>query len=214
MTRSVSRCCGLKKPKTIPRWAMSLRARYTKNPDKSTRPLTHPFAHSLSLRAPLRSFICSLAHFAHSLARETVNDWMAIYSVFCSILDQSEWPPSTFARGNSAAKADVESRLYHQRGVSSSSCRFARPTRRRFPLPRFLHQNASLGLVLGSFSTIFCLKTPTWQLIITQLIADFWDLLVHEYTKAMTHWHNNGLFKNKYRGVLQMRLLHYHSFYH
>jgi len=31
----------------------------------------------------------SLAHFAHSLARETVNDWMAILSVFFSIFDYS-----------------------------------------------------------------------------------------------------------------------------
>ena len=35
------------------------------------------------------SFACSLGHFAHSRARGTVNDWMAIYSVFFSILDHS-----------------------------------------------------------------------------------------------------------------------------
>ena len=34
------------------------------------------------LLAPLRSLIRSLAHFAHSLARGTVNDRMAILSVF------------------------------------------------------------------------------------------------------------------------------------
>ena len=40
-----------------------------KNRDVSTGPLACPFARSL-------------AHFAHSLARGTVNDWMAIYSFF------------------------------------------------------------------------------------------------------------------------------------
>ena len=42
-------------------------------------------AHSLAcsgLLASLRSLICSLAHFAHSLARGKVNDWMALLSVF------------------------------------------------------------------------------------------------------------------------------------
>ena len=64
-------------------------------------PLAHPFARSLApltrslapdcslrSRAPLRS----LAHFAHSLARGTVIDWMAIYSVFSSILAHSGLP--------------------------------------------------------------------------------------------------------------------------
>ena len=58
-----------------------------KNRDVSTRPLARPFARSLapltrllaldfSLRSrpPLRSLIRSLAHFAHSLTRGTVND--------------------------------------------------------------------------------------------------------------------------------------------
>ena len=73
------------------------------NTDCSTGPLARPFARSLapltrslasdcSLRSrpPLRSLVCSLAHFAHSLARGTVNDWMAILSVFFSIFDHSE----------------------------------------------------------------------------------------------------------------------------
>ena len=68
------------------------------------RPFTHslaPFAHTarshrsfalltcslappylLCSHAPLCSLVCLLAHFAHSLARGTVNDSMAIYSVF------------------------------------------------------------------------------------------------------------------------------------
>ena len=63
-----------------------------KNRDESTGPLACPFAHSLALltrsiapdcsirsRPPLRSLVRSLAHFAHSLARETVDDWMAIF---------------------------------------------------------------------------------------------------------------------------------------
>ena len=70
--------------------------------DVSTEPLARPFArllppltHSLALdcslcsRPPLRSLIRSLAHFAHSIARGTVNDWMAIMSVFFSIFDHS-----------------------------------------------------------------------------------------------------------------------------
>ena len=56
-----------------------------KNRDVSTRPLAHPFARSLApltrslapdcslrLRPPLHSLVCSLAHFAHSLARGKV----------------------------------------------------------------------------------------------------------------------------------------------
>ena len=73
-----------------------------KNEDVSTGPLARPFARSLaplthslapdcSLRSrpPLRSFARSLAHFAHSLACGTVNDWMAILSVFFSFFDHS-----------------------------------------------------------------------------------------------------------------------------
>ena len=50
-------------------------------------PLTHSIVPPCSLRlcAPLCSLFCSLAHPAHSLARGTVNDRMAIYSVFFSI---------------------------------------------------------------------------------------------------------------------------------
>ena len=80
-----------------PLWSIT-----AKNKDCSTGPLACPFAHSLapltrllapdcSLRSrpPLRSLVPSLAHFAHSLARGTVNDWMAILSVFFSIFDHS-----------------------------------------------------------------------------------------------------------------------------
>ena len=81
-----------------PLWSIT-----AKNTDCSTGPLARPFARSLapltrslapdcSLRSrpPLRSLVRSLAHFAHSLARGTVNDWMAILSVFFSIFDHSE----------------------------------------------------------------------------------------------------------------------------
>ena len=53
--------------------------------------LTRSLAPDCSLRSrpPLRSLVRSLAHFAHSLARGTVNDWMAILSVFFSIFDHS-----------------------------------------------------------------------------------------------------------------------------
>ena len=43
----------------------------------------------LRSRPPLRSLVCSLAHFAHSLARGTVNDWMAILSVLFPVFDHS-----------------------------------------------------------------------------------------------------------------------------
>ena len=46
-------------------------------------------AHALRLRAPLRSLAFSFIHFAYSLARGQVNDWMAIYSVFISTLAHS-----------------------------------------------------------------------------------------------------------------------------
>ena len=61
-------------------------SRIIKNPDENTGPLACPFAHLLTTlsrplaphcllrsRAPLRSLIRSLAHFAHSLARGKVN---------------------------------------------------------------------------------------------------------------------------------------------
>ena len=51
-------------------------------------PLTRSLAPDCSLRlCPLlHSLVCSLTHFAHSLACGTVNDLMAIYTVFFSIL--------------------------------------------------------------------------------------------------------------------------------
>ena len=76
-----------------------------KNTDFYTWPLAYPFAHSLapltrsliqdySLRShfPLRSLIRSLAHFAHFLTCGTVNDWMAILSVYFSIFNHSVAP--------------------------------------------------------------------------------------------------------------------------
>ena len=73
----------------------TLWSRITKNPDESTQPLARPFPRSLApltralappcslcSHTPLRSFVRSHAHFAHSLARGKVNDWMAIFSVF------------------------------------------------------------------------------------------------------------------------------------
>ena len=77
-------------------------ARITKNPDKSTGLLARLFARSLTpltrslapdcslcLCPLLRSLVCSLTYFAHSLAGWTVNDKMAIFSVFFSVLDHS-----------------------------------------------------------------------------------------------------------------------------
>ena len=50
---------------------------------------TKVLGHSL-----IRSLFCLLAHFAHSLARGTMNDLMAIYSVFFSILAHSVLTPT------------------------------------------------------------------------------------------------------------------------
>merc|ERR1712002_811446 len=85
----------IKKSSTL--WSIT-----AKNTDWSTGPLARPFARSLTLLTrslapdcslcscpPLRSLVLSLTHFAHSLARGTVNDWMAILSVFFSIFDHS-----------------------------------------------------------------------------------------------------------------------------
>ena len=64
-------------------------------PDSSTGPIIRPFprtahfARALSCD-PLRSLVCSLAYFTHSLARGTVDDSMAICSVIFSILNHSE----------------------------------------------------------------------------------------------------------------------------
>ena len=73
----------------------ALWARITKNTNWSTGPLARSFVHSLTpltfslathylfhSRAPLRLLACSLAHFAHSLARGKVNVRMVIYLVF------------------------------------------------------------------------------------------------------------------------------------
>ena len=57
------------------RFASSLWSKIEKNTDVSTGPLARPFARSL---APL--------------TRGTVNDWMAIYSVFFSILTHCVFP--------------------------------------------------------------------------------------------------------------------------
>ena len=75
--------------------------RTAKNSDMSTGPLACPFAHaraplthslappcSLRSRAPLHSFVCSLAHFTHSLARGKVYNLM---SQFHLVLKQSAW---------------------------------------------------------------------------------------------------------------------------
>ena len=95
----------------------ALWSKTAKNTDCSTGPLARPFARSLapltrslapdcSLRSrpPLRSLARLLAHFAHSCADGKVNDWMAIYSVFFSILvhnasSSSSLPPSSVRPG-------------------------------------------------------------------------------------------------------------------
>ena len=74
--------------KDSPLWA-----RTTRNTDRSTgRPFACslvPLTHLLAPHYLLRSRVRLLALFAHSLARGTVNDLMAISSVFFSILAHS-----------------------------------------------------------------------------------------------------------------------------
>ena len=75
------------RPEPRQRNAVALWSRTIKNPDASTGPLPRPFACSLTLltrlfashcslhlRTPMRSLICLLAHFTHSLARGKVDD--------------------------------------------------------------------------------------------------------------------------------------------
>ena len=98
--------CKCNVPVSIPQikvtqWSNALWARTTKNADWNTGPLARSLVrsfarslapltsllvphYSLCPRTPLRSLACSLTHYAHSLARGTVNDRMAIYSVFFS----------------------------------------------------------------------------------------------------------------------------------
>ena len=89
----------------------------TKNADMRTGPLTRPFACSLapltcllildcSLRSrpPLHSLVCSLVHFAHSLACGTVNNLMAFVSVFFLFFDLSV--PLNDLKNSKKAKRD------------------------------------------------------------------------------------------------------------
>ena len=65
-------------------WSVALWSGTNKNRDVSTGPLARPVARllapltrSLAPDCSLRSLVCSIAHFAHSLARGTVNNWMS-----------------------------------------------------------------------------------------------------------------------------------------
>ena len=75
-----------------------------KNKDCSTGPLARPFARllapltrslapdcSLRSRPPLRSLVCSLAHFAHSLARGKVYFSMSQYPLFLTHSAMASW---------------------------------------------------------------------------------------------------------------------------
>ena len=59
----------------------------------------------LCSRSPLCSLVRSLAYFAHSQVCGTVNDWMAIYSVFFSILVHSAASSGAAAPKNEIAAA-------------------------------------------------------------------------------------------------------------
>ena len=69
----------------------ALWARIIKNPDHSLVCSHHSLILLLNPACVACPLCCahSLAHFAHSLIRGTVNDWMAINSVFFPILDHS-----------------------------------------------------------------------------------------------------------------------------
>ena len=81
-------------------YTVTLWSKIEKSTDVSTGPLARPFARSdapltrllapdcaLGSRPPLPSLFHSLAHFAHSRARGTVNDWMTFLYVFFPIFD-------------------------------------------------------------------------------------------------------------------------------
>ena len=73
-------CCWVVKDDTM---VQILDSRIIKNPDCNAGPLTCSFVRLH------RSLVCLLAYIAHSLACGKVNDSMAIFSVFFSILDHS-----------------------------------------------------------------------------------------------------------------------------
>ena len=80
----------------------------------------------LCSRSPLCSLVRSLAYFAHSQVCGTVNDWMAIYSVFFSILVHSAAssgaaaPKNEIAAAAAVAVAAAMNKLKNCFGMSSS----------------------------------------------------------------------------------------------
>ena len=77
---------------THPKQERKIRSRTkgTRQEDPDHSGQEQPRIHTAVLGHSLvRWLVRSLAHFAHSRARGTVNDWMAIYSVFFSILNHS-----------------------------------------------------------------------------------------------------------------------------
>ena len=104
---------------TGPLWFSSVRIL-----DMNTGPLSSPLARSLALlthslappcslrlRAPLRSLVCSLAHFAHSLARGKVYDLM---SQFHLVLTHSAMAEVDGWLMNSSMKSDFHSAVWHK----------------------------------------------------------------------------------------------------
>ena len=107
----------------VKKWSIT-----AKNTDCSTGPLACPFAGSLapltrllasdcSLRSrpPLRSLVRSLAHFAHSLARETVNDWMTHFVCVFSIFDHSVLYTWYLVPSNTYTHANTKRHTHHSR---------------------------------------------------------------------------------------------------
>ena len=68
---------------------MTLWLKIEKNTDVIAGPLARPFSRTAHSFAGSRLLVCSLAHFAHGLARGTMIYMMAMLSVFFSIFDHS-----------------------------------------------------------------------------------------------------------------------------
>ena len=91
-----------------------------KNQDVSTGPLARPFARSLapltrllapdcSLRSrpPLRTLVCSLAHFAHSLACGKMNFRCLKMTWFCAIVEWGKGGKKRLSRGSGKSRGEV-----------------------------------------------------------------------------------------------------------
>ena len=125
------------------------------------------------------SLVCLLAHFAHSLAHGTVNDWMAIYSVFSSNLAHSApygSALSAFLRRHGKALDLIE--LGDYRGRSSApDYSSGRPTYLSAYVLSFLY----LGVCLLVLSVLF------WSALLKDKRRAFRFCTIHAFLVSFTY---------------------------